>query len=87
MKFYGNGLVWDRDANKPLCKFIKKELETEDKHIIDRLIELGYEHDGEIPFDDIEEGLDELKAKAKDLGVKGYAMMKKETLIKKLEEV
>ena len=48
MKFFGNGLVWDKDNNKNLCKFDNGEFETEDKRsaetkqtyvdIIERLI-------------------------------------------------
>ena len=45
MKFYGNGIVWDSEKNKTLCKFEKGILETEDSYIIDRLKELNYKYD------------------------------------------
>lgn len=46
MKFYGNGVVWDGKANFQLMKFVNGSYETEDLYICDRLIELGYKHDG-----------------------------------------
>lgn len=36
-KFKGTGLVWDKDKNKPLCKFIKGEYKTEDTREINLL--------------------------------------------------
>ena len=48
MKFYAekdNLIVWDKLKNKALCKFNKGVFETNDKYIIDRLIELEYKHD------------------------------------------
>lgn len=45
MKFYGYGIVWDKEQGKPLCKFQSGELETEDKKINDTLKVLGYKHD------------------------------------------
>jgi hypothetical protein len=94
MKFYGNGVVWDKDNNRRLCKFtraakrgVKGMLETEDKRTIKILIGLGYEHEGETPevkeVPKFAEGgvireeekpgpepsLDDLKKKAKELGI------------------
>lgn len=45
MKFYGNGIVWNAQANRPLCRFEKGELVTEDENVIKTLAELGYKHD------------------------------------------
>jgi hypothetical protein len=45
MKFYGNGIVWDAIKNKPLCKFINGEYETNDNECIEKLIQAGYEHE------------------------------------------
>lgn len=48
MKFYAekdNLIVWDKLKNKALCKFNNGVFETNDKYIIDRLIELEYKHD------------------------------------------
>ena len=38
-------MVWDKNNDRPLCKFIKGELATNDTNIISNLIELGYKHD------------------------------------------
>lgn len=46
MKFFGNGLVWDIDKNKVLCKFENGEFEIEDTRVINKLIDLKYEHEG-----------------------------------------
>ena len=49
MKFFGNGVVWDAERSKALCRFDKSgELDTDDKRICDKLAELGYKHNGEI---------------------------------------
>jgi hypothetical protein len=37
MIFYGNGIVWDKENNKRLCKFVDGQLETDDKRIIEAL--------------------------------------------------
>lgn len=49
MRFYGNGVVWDAENNKPLVRFAGGVFETTDKHIADKLIALGYKHDGDEP--------------------------------------
>jgi len=41
--FYGNGLVWDKDKKKVLCKFNDGILKTSDSYIIGKLKELNYE--------------------------------------------
>ena len=43
--FKGHGGVWNPEKNKPLCKFINDEYETDDKYVIEMLIKLGYESD------------------------------------------
>ena len=45
MKFYGNGIVWNAQANRPLCRFEKGEITTEDESIITVLTDLRYKHD------------------------------------------
>lgn len=46
MKFYGNGIVWDPAANRPLVQFGKDgTLEVTDKDVCDRLIERGYKYE------------------------------------------
>jgi hypothetical protein len=54
MKFYGNGIVWDAENNRRLCKFSKPTephgkgvFETEDERIIAELIRRGYASDSE----------------------------------------
>lgn len=43
--FKGNGLVWDKERNKPLCKFDKSgEYKTADKRIIS-ILKDNYESD------------------------------------------
>ena len=42
MKFYGSGIVWDKENNKPLCKFEGGEFETKDERVIKLLQEAGY---------------------------------------------
>lgn len=43
MKFYGNGIVWDKGKSKPLCRFVDGEFETYDAEIGKKLFALGYE--------------------------------------------
>ena len=51
MKFYGNGTVWDKSKDKALCKFEKGILETTDKYISDKLIELKYRCESTIDYE------------------------------------
>lgn len=37
MLFLGNGVVWDKETNKRLCKFVDGKFETDDKEIIEKL--------------------------------------------------
>ena len=58
MKFYGTGLIWDKDKNNVMCEFKKTglrqgELETQDNILIKKLKELGYKY--EITEKDLEE--------------------------------
>ena len=53
MKFYGNGIVWDKERNKALCTFKDGEFETKEARVKDILLDLGYKHDGEI-IEDVE---------------------------------
>ena len=53
MKFYGNGIVWDKERSKALCTFVKGEFETKEDRVKDILLDLGYEHDAEI-LEDVE---------------------------------
>ena len=53
MKFYGNGIVWDKERNKALCTFKNGEFETKEDRVKDILLDLGYKHDGEI-IEDVE---------------------------------
>jgi len=61
MKFYGNGIVWDKELNKALCKFNKHgEFETDDKRVIDILVSLDYKHDEVIAEEVVEIEAEEL---------------------------
>lgn len=42
MKFYGNGLVWDKVKSKPLCRFVDGVFETKDTIMAQKLVSLGY---------------------------------------------
>ena len=55
MKFYGNGIVWDKSNNKPLFRFNNGVFETDEKTTIDKLIKSGYKHDGDFPEESIKE--------------------------------
>ncbi len=39
MLFLGNGIVWDKETNKQLCKFVDGKFETDDIAIIVKLKE------------------------------------------------
>ena len=51
MKFYGNGVVWDGENNRRLCKFSraargeKGVFDTDNERICAELIRRGYEHE------------------------------------------
>lgn len=47
MKFKGHGIVWNKDIDKPLCEFTNGAFETEDPKIYQKLVSLGYEHEGD----------------------------------------
>ena len=89
MKFYGNGIVWDKEKNRALCQFEKGELETEDERIISILEALNYgqavERHSERQAIEAESFAD-LRKQAKGK-VEGYIKMKKNELIEALKEV
>jgi hypothetical protein len=39
--------IWDAENNRPLCKFNKGIIQTEDKDLAEKLKALGYEVEGE----------------------------------------
>jgi hypothetical protein len=99
MKFYGHGIVWDKDKNKALCKFINGEYETDDSIIIDKLKELNFVFDGidtnetiksenknDIDYEALE--YKDLKKIAKDCGINTYKMKQGEIIsaLKKVGE-
>ncbi|CEG31439.1 MULTISPECIES: hypothetical protein [Bacillaceae] len=47
MKFYGHGVVWDSENNKPLCEFVDGELKTTADGVIKTLKQLGYKAEKE----------------------------------------
>lgn len=52
MKFYGHGVVWDKENNKTLCRFENGILETNDDRVKTGLIARGYACDPEEEYDD-----------------------------------
>lgn len=87
----GTRYVWDGQKNKMLCEFKRGQFETEDKYIIQRLIELGYQTENglEVVIDDapeeiIDEELETLRQMAKEEGVERYWLKNAETLKKEL---
>lgn len=40
-------ILWDAAARKPLCRFVKGKLETNDEALADKLKGMGYEVTGE----------------------------------------
>jgi len=91
MKFYGNGVIWDAEKSKPLCRFDKSGVfETEDKRIMDILVNNGYKHDGEIievehvVVEEVVTVIEEEKEVVEDIG--NYEAMTNKELRKILED-
>lgn len=57
MKFYGQGVVWDKENDKQLCQFVSGEFETDNERTATILHTLGYrsESDGWKTFERNEE--------------------------------
>ena len=83
-----NLIVWNPQKGKELCRFKDHELETEDEYICKKLIDLGYEHDGQEkrtePKSVESDTLEDLRKEAKEKGIKNWHNMKPENLIAKL---
>jgi len=91
-----NLIVWDKDKNKELCRFKDHELETENRYVIDRLIDYEVviselldvctcdEPEHFIEGIDKEQQVEDLRQEAKERGIKGWNNMKPENLKKKL---
>jgi len=97
MRFYGDGIVWDRRIAKPLCRFskrikMKKDgidgwrisgfLDTDDPYIIKKLYEYGYRYDGKMPPEILDSGKDF----GEDNPLHAIAARKKADEIRKKEE-
>ena len=67
MKFFSEKpfqIVWDKDANKKLCKFHDGVFETKEKTVQNKLIQLGYKHEKD--REELKEELEkEIKAEKK----------------------
>jgi len=79
MKFYGNGVVWDKDNSKRLCKFIDGVYSTEDKREIEIIKQIGFKHDNETSYAD-------MRTYCKEHDYKDYYRLNKEDLIKFIAE-
>jgi len=89
-----NLIVWNPQKGKELCRFKDHELETEDEYICKKLIDLGYEHNGQEKTEGTKrvepksvesDTLEDLRKEAKEKGIKGWNNMKYENLIEKLK--
>ena len=84
-----NLIVWNPQKGKELCRFKDHELETEDESICQKLIDLGYEHNGQEkrvePKSVESDTLEGLRKEAKEKGIKNWHNMKPENLIAKLK--
>jgi len=84
-----NLIVWNPQKGKELCRFKDHELETEDESICQKLIDLGYEHNGQEkrvePKSVESDTLEDLRKEAKEKGIKGWNNMKYNNLIEKLK--
>ena len=80
-------MIWDAANNRPLCKFVKGVLETNDKAIADRLAALGHTVMGEAdakPLDEMK--VDELKAYAAEHNIDLGDAVKKADILKVIQE-
>lgn len=48
-------MIWDVENNKPLCKFVKGVMETNDEELVKKLKELGHEVSGELDIIEFEQ--------------------------------
>ena len=77
-KFFGNGIVWDKEKNKTLCEFKNGTYTTNDERTkkVLNLLKYKVDYDDEIVIVEDEPNLDELKAYCKEQGYKGYGNCK-----------
>ena len=89
--YFGNGIVWDAEKNKVLCKFENQMFKTTDEYIKNKLDKLGYVSDSsdEIVVVDkvLDENMseDEIRKKAKALGIKSWHVKSIENILKEIE--
>jgi hypothetical protein len=87
MIFKGEGsvVVWDRERERELCRFDKGIFESNDPRTCAILVSLGYEGEGELPVVEDDE-LIALRARAKELQVRNWHTMKKDSLVAAIAE-
>lgn len=75
-------IIWDAKAGKPLCKFEKGIIITNDEVVVSRLKELGYEVEGEPEAKSLDDMIvKELQAFAADKGIDLGDAKKKEDIL------
>lgn len=86
--FKGKGLVWNPVKENILCNFNNGDYETTDEQEKAILIKLGFEYDDldEIPIVE-EETEEEIRAKAKELGITNWHNKKIENIEKEISEL
>lgn len=71
--FYGKGMVWDKQKNKLLCKFVNGEYSTKDKHEQAVLKKLNYEFEEvQIEIPDLSNATEEDLKKVNKDDIKAY---------------
>ena len=85
INFKGHGIVWDAEKNCVLCKFENGEFNTEDARVAERLINAGYEFEGEIVKKAAEPTTRELHALLDEKGIDYDPKAKKAELIELLK--
>lgn len=80
-------ILWDTSSNRPLCKFVKGVLETNNEALASKLKNLGHTVEGEAdvkPLDEMK--VDELKAYAAERNIDLGEAKNKADILKAIQE-